>query len=1114
MVNKSSNQNYMKKIIQLSGLLIIILLSGFGNVYAQKPAIIKGKIIDSSTKEIMEFVNVVEIDKNGRFLSGTVSDLNGNFIIKVSNDNNPLQVSFIGYIKKTIEIKGRTQLNIELDPENRTMNEVKIQASRIGNDGFTKVRDRATSVARIEMKDMKTLMSTSVEDLLQGRMGNVDISSVSGDPGAGLNIRIRGTATLNARNTPLIVVNGIPYDTQIDQSFDLASADVEKFGNLIDVSPEDIESIEVLKDAASTAAWGSKAANGVLMIRTKRGIKSKPIFEYTYKNTIAKEPDPIPMLDGPGYSRLIMEEYYNNTRNAFTGNLRFKEISFNRDDWKGLPNGAPDLYNNYSQSTDWIKEITTIAHTQQHDFSVRGGGEKSRYNMSVGFFDETGTTINNGLKKLNLRTSLDYDLSSKLQFKSDIMFTRYDQYNTYDAENGDFKDKLLRSIAYRRMPNLSVMFRDTSNIVYDEFFIPRQTLQAEAKDNYNPVAFGTLGQNKQSKDNARALFSLKYDIRDNVIFNSTVTLDIFDNKRERFLPYKAIGFNLDDGLSNNASDEFSKKSSIYTMNQVIYSPKVGEDHDLSFIGIFDTEETVERWFKTETSRSASPDLQLPIGDKNLNYFSANYTKFRSMGMYANSSYKYKDKYIFSVGVKYEGNSKFSSESRWGLFPTVSGAWRMNRENFLKDVKFIDDLKLRLSWGQSGNSPEGQYLYYNTLNAESKFAYIDMKSVKPNGLQLTGLMWETIDQINPGLSFYGLDNRINIEIDYYRKRTLDLYLKDSGLPSSSGFGGFNQNNGELENRGGEFMIDYTVIKKKDFQYNFNLNFSNNKNVVISLPENYSLKYGNMLKNGEYKISIKPGEAIGGFFGYRYLGVYKTDDDAIVRDINNEPVYDIKNKERDPSDPNRNPLRMIMGGPSGYVFEGGDAKYDDINHDGKIDELDLVYLGDLNPKFMGGFGNRIQYKSLILNAFFYFKLGQKIINQTRMDTEKMEGYDNQSKATNSRWRKPGDDTNVPRALFANNKKSAFNWLGSDRFVEDGSYLRLKTLSLTYMFKPGFCRKLGVKDLKIYSTAYNLYTWTKYSGQDPDVAPPSRPDELPKDYSRTPPSRKLLFGVNVTF
>jgi len=1085
----------MKKIIQFSGLLIIILLSGFCNLYGQKPAIIRGHVTDSLTKEAMLYVNVVEIDKNGRFVSGTVTDLNGNYVFKVSNDQNPLQVSFIGYQKKTIAINGRTTVNIELVSESKNLKEVRVEVAKVGNDGFTKVRDRATSVARLDFKEMKSLMTTSVEDMLQGRMGNVDISSISGDPGAGLNIRIRGTATLNARNNPLIVINGIPYDATIDPDFDFGSADVEKFGNLIDVSPEDIETIEVLKDAASTAAWGSRASNGVLMIKTKRGAKSKPIFEYTFKNTTGWEPDPIPMLDGAGYARLITEEHYNWQRNEFSNTPAYQQIAYDPE-W--------EQYYNYSQNTNWVKEITKVANTQQHDFSVRGGGDKTKYNMSLGYFDEGGTTFGNGLKKLNLRSSLDYDLSSKLQFKSDIMFTRYDQNNTYDAEDGDFKGNLVRSVAYRRMPNLSIYDRDTlNNYTPGDYFTPVSTLQGNAgTGNYNPVAFVNLGVNHQLKDNARALFTTRYAIMPNLVWNATVTLDIFDTKRERFLPYEAIGYNYNDGISNRASNEYTKKSTIYTINQFIYTPKMkNENHELAFNGQFDTEESTQRWFKTETSQSASPDLQQPVGDKHLNWFGSSYSLYRSMGFYAAANYKYMDKYILMVGAKYEGNSKFAQESRWGLFPTVSGAWRINKEGFMKDIKWINDLKIRASWGESGNAPNSNYLYWNTYNAGASLSYMDMQGVEPGGLELTSLQWETIRQINPGLSFFGLDNRLNVEIDYYKKTTLNLYLEDSGIPSTTGFGSLDRNDGSLENRGAEFMMDYTIIRKKDWSLNFNLNLSTNKNVVLALPENYSTEYGNMLENGNYKISIEPGQSMGGFFGYRYLGTYSTSDDAVVRDEDGNPIYGL-NKDV--------PLRMTMGGTSGYVFEGGDAKYDDINHDGKIDELDLIYLGDLNPKFMGGSGFRIQYKGLILNTFFYAKVGQKIINQTRMDTEKMYGYDNQSTATNWRWRRDGDITDMPRALY----NRGYNWLGSDRFVEDGSYVRLKSLSLSYMFDPKVCKALRLKELKVYGTAYNLYTWTNYSGQDPDVSQPNKPDTLPKDESRTPPSQKFMIGVNVTF
>jgi len=335
----------MKRIILLSGLLVC-LFSLINQVQGQS-AIIKGRIVDSLTQETLPSVNIVEIDRNGRFIGGTVSDLNGNYVFRVSNVNNPIQVSFIGYQKETVYVRGRTEINFDLAPESIEMEEVVIVGEKMGHDGLTSVRDRATSVARIELSEMKSVMSTTVEDMLQGRIGNVDISSVSGDPGAGLNIRIRGTASLNARNQPLIVINGIPYDANIDESFDFASADIEKFGSLIDVSPEDIESIEVLKDAASTAAWGSRASNGVLMIKTKRGIKSKPIFEYTTKLTSAWEPDPIPMLDGAGYARLITEEHWNYDYNTFQSD----EIAFDPE-W--------EEYYNYSQNTNWVKEITAL----------------------------------------------------------------------------------------------------------------------------------------------------------------------------------------------------------------------------------------------------------------------------------------------------------------------------------------------------------------------------------------------------------------------------------------------------------------------------------------------------------------------------------------------------------------------------------------------------------------------------------------------------------------------------------------------------------------------------------------------------------------------------------
>jgi TonB-linked SusC/RagA family outer membrane protein len=1093
-------------------------LSFFSNVNAQKTAIIKGRIIDQSSNENLPFVNVVEIDSKGRFVAGTVSDANGNYILKIKDIVDSIQVSFIGYKKYVFSIDGRSTINVPLDLESTSIQEVKIVASKVSNDGVTQVRDRATAVTRLETKELKSVMSTTVEEMLQGRMGNVDITSVSGDPGAGLNIRIRGTATLNANNNPLIVVNGIPYSANFD-NFDFAGADVQKFGNLIDVSPEDIESIEVLKDAASTAVWGSAASNGVLLIKTKRGTKSKPIFEYTYKNTIAKEPDPIPMLDNGGYARLIREEVYNFNHdiNNFSQGTpsNYVQISFEPTTDNNYN------YHNFTQNTNWVKEITRVAHTQQHDFSVRGGGDKSKYNMSVGYYDEEGTVIGTQSKKLSLRSSLDYDLSTKLQLKSDIMYTRYDDDATFDKGEILLADnKQIRAVAYRKMPNLTIFNRaDTTNNPTEQYFNDA-TMQGTSSDVYNPVALAKLGTNNTIKDNARALFSVKYSIMPNLFLNSTITLDIFDSKQSKFLPVEAIGYSYDPTsttvgyapLVNKAVNIFSKKSSVFTKNQIVYNPNLGKDHNLAIIGQYDTEETIERGLDIESNISASRFLQQPVGDKNITKMSSDFYRYRSLGVFASANYIYKDKYIFMLGAKGEGTSKFSSSARWGMFPTVSLAWRISGEPFLKDITFINEFKVRASWGKSGNLPDGKYLYFNQYDSKSTMNYIDIQGTKPLSMELTSLKWETIEQTDFGADLSVFDNRINIIFDYYNKKTHDLYLKETLVPTSSGFDKLNINNGEMQNKGLELSIDYTVIKYQDFQFDINVNFSKNENMVLSLPDNYSYQTGNVLNNGEYMMKIKPGSPLGGFYGYKYLGVYSKTSDAVATDENGNPIIGLDGR----------PLGMIMGNAgTTYNFVGGDAKYEDVNHDGKIDNLDVVYLGDLNPKFMGGGGTRLKYKELTVSTFFNFKYGSKIINQTRMNAENMSGFDNQTKATNSRWRKEGDVTDVPRALWNGLSPNStaistmgYNWLGSDRFVEDGSFIRLKTVSLIYNFKPEFCKKLKIGELKLYATGFNLYTWTKYSGQDPDVAPPSKPDKLPVDNNLTPPSVRLMMGVNIVF
>lgn len=1073
---------FMMKHTQIFKKALFIIFVMTTNIAFTQSVIITGSVLEES-KEPLPGVNIVEVDENGRNVTGTITDFNGNFSFKASSGNAKIQVSFLGFKSQSFIVGNKIRYDIILEQESMGIDEVVVRGAKMSNDGITAVRDRATAVARLEFADIQVAQTTTVEEMLQGRIGNVDITSVSGDPGAGLNIRIRGTASLNANNEPLIVVNGIPYSSSITTDFDFASADIESFGNLIDVSPDDIESIEVLKDAASTAVYGTQASNGVLMIKTKRGEKSKPIFEYSLKLTAGKQPDPIPVLDGSGYARLIKEAHFN----VDAGTFQSLEIDFDPT-W--------EQYHNFAQNTDWIEEVTQLGFTTDQNFSVRGGGEKSRYKMALGYIDEKGSTIETGLKKINVSTSLDYDLSSKLKLETDIMFTRYEQ----DANNAPDKNSI-RGVANKKMPNMSVYERDTLGNQLSSYFTPLQTIQGTGSlyGNYNPVALARLGYKKNYQDNTRAGFVLRYYIIPNLVYNGSVTFDIFDKKSFSFLPFEALGFLYNSSSTNQSTETYSKSVNLNTNNKLIYTPKIGEGHELTIFGLVETRSSNSRSFSKQSSMSASPYLQDAAGEVYLNSLEASSSTSRNIGVFISGNYKFGDKYIVSTGVRYEGNSKLSSVSRWGTFPMVSLAWRISEEPFLSRFGFIDDLRLRGSWGLSGNMPDGNYLYYSTYSASSKYAYLGVSGVRPDGIELTSLKWETIEQYSPGITFLGFNNKVSIEFDVYSKRTRNLYIKGSEIPSTTGYTSINQNGGEMLNKGWEFMIDAKIVQSKNLNISFNFNMSHNENVVLSLPENYTLEVGNMLDNGNYRVKIEPGVPVGSFYGYLYDGVYKNTEDVIVKDRNQQPVYDITGKGE-----------LMMRHGTGYEFEAGDAKYCDTNFDGVIDELDLARLGDYNPDIMGGFGPRVQYKGVTFSLFFYYKLGQDIINQARMDTEKMYNHDNQSKATNWRWRSPGDETDIPRALY----NKGYNWMGSSRFVEDASYVRLKTASLSYNFSKTICRKLGVNSIRTYVTAYNLFTWTNYSGQDPEVGIPGNPQSLAKDDSKTPPMRRITLGLNLKF
>jgi len=461
----------------------------------------------------------------------------------------------------------------------------------------------------------------------------------------------------------------------------------------------------------------------------------------------------------------------------------------------------------------------------------------------------------------------------------------------------------------------------------------------------------------------------------------------------------------------------------------------------------------------------------------------------------------------------DGDSKYSEKNRYGYFPSVSLRWRASEEPFIKNIKQITDLSFRASTGVTGNPVSKNYLFYNQYGTYD-WTYLGEQGVYSKGLQLSNLKWETVTDYNFGGNLIMYDNRLNVDFNLYRKTTNNLYFSSVGISSATGYSDIPMNVGTMENYGWELSIMTQPIRTKDWSVDFNFNFARSENQVTELSDNIPLISTPTATNGTYLTKIQVGNPLGSFYGYRYQGVYLNESETIAKDSKGNAIYTYN------EDGSKEAVRMKFWYPSnGYEFQAGDAKYEDINHDGNINYQDIVYLGDVNPLLTGGFGPTIRYKkSLSLTAYFYYRYGCEVINQTRMDMESMYGFSNQSTAVLRRWRQPYEDASsapadlLPRALYG----QGYNWLGSSRYVEDGSFLRFKSLTLSYNFDKKVVNKFGLNDLKIWGTMQNIYIWTNYTGMDPEISLRSAisSGSLGKDTSRSGRSKEFSIGLTTSF
>ena len=1083
--------NNIAMITRLALLSMMLCLTAIHASAQQK--VITGTVTEMLGKSKTPIIgaNVVLVNTQNRYIKGAVTDMDGNYTLQVPANAGKLKirVSYIGMQTQTVNYTGQSVQNFLLSSsDSKTLKEVTITSRRVDRMGVSKL-EQTSSLQTLQVSEIVEQTPVgSIEEALQGQISGLDIN-LGGDPGARSSIRIRGTSTLDGDAEPLIVVDGVPYDTEISEGFSFQTANEEDFGALLNIAPSNIESIDVLKDASATAIYGSKGANGVLLINTKRGARGKTNFTFSTKFTVKKEPKSIPLLNGGQYTSLMQDEFWNAANSKGIGSATNElDKLFNSSEINYDP--TYKYYDEYNCDTDWLDAVKQDAYVTDNNFSMSGGGEKATYRFALGYYNEQGTTKGTGLTRFSSQLKITYNFSDRLRVHTDFSFTNTDK----DANVLDNA----RSMAMKKMPNLSPYWiDDETGEPTDRYFTPQSDFQGGYSSNYNPVALVDLGYNKTTIREEKMTVTMEYNFPFHLKFSGWVSLNMRTNKNKKFLPQEATGVLWNNANANRSTDATSDAFSLQSEAKLIYNNVFADKHSLTGTAIFRTKQSQSFSDTSETYGNASSNLSDPVVGSVVASAGSGNSESRSVAFIGQVVYSFDNRYVAKASINYEGNSAMGRNNRFGSYPAFGLAWNFNNEHFWGEgfKKIFTEGKLRGSLGWSGNAPSGSAKYYGAYSSLGED--MDMQALYPTRMQLDKLKWQSTREWDFGIDVRLFD-RLNITFDYYDKKTSDLLLANTSLPVTTGYNKIAWiNSGVLSNKGAELRFDYMVVKKKDWSLSVNANVSRNINTVEELPSTY--KYENYtFGNGNYALRILEGAPIGAFYGYRYLGVYQNTQETYALDVDGNVMYDYKG----------NPIVMRNGSERAFP---GDAKYEDINHDGVINENDIVYLGNANPKLIGGGGFQLKYKDFTLTTFFYGRFGQKVINKARMNLESMYGTNNQSTAVLHRWRSEGDETDIPRALYG----MGFNYLGSDRFVEDATFVRLKTLSLSWNVPKALLKKLnwGVSRANVFITGYDLFTWTSYKGQDPEVSLPAA-TKLVEDNATTPVSKRFAFGLTLNF
>lgn len=1035
---------FKKYISAITLIFVLLVLAANGALAGSQQVRVTGKVTDMKSGEPLPGVNIVIKGTT----TGVSSDMDGAYSIEVQSSKAVLVFSFLGYETKEVPVGNQVSINIGLSESFQQVEEV----VAIGY-GVQKKRDVTGAIASVNSATIESTPAKDVLSVLQGRASGVQVVSNSGAPGDGITVTVRGYSTLNSGNSPLYVIDGVPVES--NSLSQLNGWEEHGLNPLADINPQDIESMEVLKDGASTSIYGSRAANGVILITTKRGKAGQGKISVNMQAGVSTITRFLSVLNAQQYRDIIIDAY--NNYNDYVGTEYYKNYNWNYnllDSLNPLNSGDVD-WQDVMYRTAWQKELTVL-------FS--GGSDNARYAVSSSYLDQDGIFIASNYKRYTSRVNADFKVTPKVNIGYSVSFahSKNDRINA----GGTGNNSLVQSILVRP-PTYALTYPDGSPLNY-------------LNGKRNPVALAEECTHLNTTNRIIGNQYMEYEIMKGLKFRANLNLDYISMKEDEFYP-TTVDYR-----------EGYNTGSVRAINNLTWANEDYFSYEKTFSGIHNFSAlagfSMQEWKKEITGLDGMYFVSDNIttlnsaGTISQNDANVNTTVEHSMAsFFGRLGYSYKGKYMVQANMRADGSSRFGKNNRFGYFPSASAAWRFTDESFAKGItSVLNDGKLRLSWGQTGNEAIGDYTSQGEFSVGSN--YLSYSAASPTVMPNDALTWETTTQYDLGLDLSFLRDRFIFNADFYIKKTSDL-LFDVPIPETTGFGYITQNVGDIQNKGAEFTLTSHVLNRK-FKWTSNFNVSFNRNKVVSLPEN--LLTDGYMQNGTYHI-LQEGQPIGVFYGYKFLGVYSRDEDNVDE--------------------------VRFGSASGAIFKGGDPIWDDLNGDHIIDDNDRQIIGDAQPKFIGGFNNDFSYMNFTLNIFFQFVYGNDIYSVLNGQRNWVFSYNNTSTDALNRWKEQGDVTNYPRPIRNDPLHSGYYYRVSDRWIEDGSYLRLKNVSLAYDVPKKITDKLKIGGLKAYVTGQNLITWTHYTAYDPEVSSYTG-TKIGVDEGSYPQSRTVIFGVNVDF